>query len=113
MFSLSLRWAVLSAAAPAMLYFSASSALAQSRPEAPMVAAPLLQYRSAMADYRKFDDQPVAPWTQVNDTVGKIGGWRVYAKEAQKPTPEAADTKHTGEPARAMPGFPMSHGARP
>ena len=120
MLSLSLRWAVLSAAAPAVLYFSAASAQAQSRPEASINAAPALQYRSALADYRKFDDQPVAPWVQVNDTVGQIGGWRVYAKEAREPDPVATkkaipgtDTNNLGEPAKAMPAPSMSHGAKP
>lgn len=121
MLSLSLRWAALSAAAPAMLIFSAVSAQAQSKPEASTGnAAPALQYRSALADYRKFDDQAVAPWTEINDTVGKIGGWRVYAKEAREADPVTTnkampntDKNSMGEPAKAMPGSPMNHGAQP
>ena len=121
MLSLSLRWAVLSAATLAMPYLSAVSAQAQSRPEESIGnAAPALQYRSALADYRKFNDQAVAPWTEVNDTVGKIGGWRVYAKEAREPDPGAANKAIPGtgknnmsEPAKAMPGSSMNHGAKP
>jgi hypothetical protein len=121
MLSLSLRWAVLSAAAPAILYLSAASAQAQSNSEEPTGnAAPALQYRSALADYRKFNDQAVAPWTEVNDTVGKIGGWRVYAKEAREPDPAAADKaipstnkNNMSEPAKAMSGSSMKHGAKP
>ncbi len=86
-----------------------------------MNAAPALQYRSALADYRKFDDQAVAPWTEVNDTVGKIGGWRVYAKEAREPDPVATkktvpgtDTDNMSEPVKPMPGGShMNHGAKP
>lgn len=122
MLSLSLRWAVLSAAAPAILYLSSAvSAQAQTpAEESTGIAAPSLQYRSALADYRKFDDQPVTPWTQVNDTVGKIGGWRVYAKEAREPDPVAtkktmpgSDTDNMSEPAKAMPAPSMNHGAKP
>ena len=46
-----------------------------------------LQYHSVFARYRAFNDQPIASWPEVNDTVGKIGGWRVYAREAKRPAP--------------------------
>lgn len=121
MFSLSLRWTVLSAAATAIVCLSAASAQAQMpAKESAGIAAPALQYRSALANYRKFDDQPVSPWTQVNDTVGKIGGWRVYAKEAREPDPVATKktmpgsaTDQVSEPARTMPEPSMNHGAKP
>lgn len=50
-------------------------------------------YRSAFEGYRAFQDAEVAPWRESNDTVGRIGGWRAYAKEAQgsaAPTPAPA-----------------------
>lgn len=47
-----------------------------------------LPYRSVFSDYQKFSDEPVAPWQQTNATVEKIGGWRVYAKEARQPETE-------------------------
>jgi hypothetical protein len=51
----------------------------------PAAAGGALQapYRSAFSGYRGFADQPVAPWRESNDTVGRIGGWRTYAREAQ------------------------------
>lgn len=121
MLSLSLRWAVLSAAAPAMLCLTAVTAQAQSNSEESTGnAAPTLQYRSDLSNYRGFKDQAVAPWTEVNDTVGKIGGWRVYAKEARKPDPAATDTALPGtdknmmsEPVKGMSGSSMNHGAKP
>ena len=121
MLSFSLRWAVLSAAAPAMLYLTAVTAQAQSNSEESTGnAAPTLQYRSALSNYRGFNDQAVTPWTEVNDTVGKIGGWRVYAKEARKPDPAATDTALPGtdknmmsEPVKGMSGSSMNHGAKP
>lgn len=66
-----------------------------------------LPYRSAFEGYRPFDDQKVAPWKESNDTVGRIGGWRAYAKEAQEsqqgqppagPTKEAGPTKDRAQP---------------
>ena len=40
-------------------------------------------YRSALADYQPFNDAKLAPWKESNDTVGSVGGWRAYAREAQ------------------------------
>lgn len=39
------------------------------------------QAESASWVYRIFQDEPVADWRSLNDTVGRIGGWRVYARE--------------------------------
>lgn len=50
-------------------------------PMPPASAVPA--YRSAMEGYRPFADEKPAPWKESNDNVGRIGGWRVYAKEAQ------------------------------
>lgn len=63
-------------------------------------AAPTrLQYVSPLRTYKAYADQPVESWREANDRVGRIGGWRAYAKEAQSgeaakesaaPTPSAA-----------------------
>ena len=121
MLSFSLRWAVVAAALPIGLYFTAASAQAQSASgEAKPTPTPTLQYRSALEQYRGFKDQPVTSWAEVNDTVGKIGGWRVYAKEARQPDSAAANAVTTttdkdakGEPIKSMPGSPMNHGGKP
>ena len=47
--------------------------------------APLVQYRSAFSDYVPQSEQTIDSWRQANDTVGEIGGWRIYAKEARQP----------------------------
>ncbi|GAB3628105.1 hypothetical protein PTE30175_02515 [Pandoraea terrae] len=52
--------------------------------------APVLVYSSAFASYKGYADQPVTPWREANDTVGRIGGWRSYAKEAAQETSPAA-----------------------
>ncbi len=51
---------------------------------------PSVRYESSFAQFRRpGDEQPVA-WREANDTVARIGGWRVYAREAQQPDPGAA-----------------------
>ena len=40
-------------------------------------------FRSAFEAYRTHADPPAIGWRQANDTVGRIGGWRAYAREAQ------------------------------
>ncbi|TFZ05002.1 hypothetical protein [Ramlibacter rhizophilus] len=52
------------------------------------VPAPLPGH-SPLQDYQRFQDAPVRPWKESNDTVGRIGGWRAYAREAQAPEPAA------------------------
>lgn len=43
---------------------------------------PALVHDSALLRYRRHDDHPLLPWKEANDTVGRIGGWRAYAREA-------------------------------
>ncbi len=38
---------------------------------------------SAFSTYRPFADAPPTDWRGANDQVGRIGGWRAYAKEAR------------------------------
>ncbi|MBP0625093.1 hypothetical protein [Cupriavidus consociatus] len=49
-----------------------------------------LAYSSAFAAYKGYADQPVTSWREANDIVGRIGGWRTYAKEAVQETSPAA-----------------------
>lgn len=54
---------------------------------------PATQYKSPFKDYRPLGDDKRTPWKAANDEVGKIGGWRVYLREAQegnKAAPEVA-----------------------
>jgi len=54
------------------------------------------QYRSALESYQPYSENKMVPWKEANDTVGKIGGWRVYAKEAAEggtANPHAGDGK--------------------
>ena len=64
---------------------SAPAAPAASATWAASVAAEgaRLAYRSAFDGYRGFTDQPVESWRKANDDVGRIGGWKAYAREGQ------------------------------
>ncbi len=51
------------------------------------------QYRSALENYQPYGESKPVPWKEANDKVGKIGGWRVYAKEAAEGQAPASDGK--------------------
>ena len=73
----------------------------------------LAPYRSALEGYQPYSDEPIQSWRESNDTVGKIGGWRVYAREAQgAPAAPAASSKEpaagSSPPAAATPVAPVA-----
>ena len=48
-------------------------------------------YRSALEGYQPYTDEKTVNWKEANDTAGRIGGWRAYAKQAARPeTPDTA-----------------------
>jgi hypothetical protein len=68
-------------------------------------AVPSAVYRSAFGRYRLNSEAEVGAWRELNDNVGRVGGWRVYGREASpdaappgKPTgregPEAVSPAH-------------------
>ena len=73
----------------------AQSAPSKSDPLDAKAAVPQLIYRSSLADYRVFPDDKLGSWKEANENVGRIGGWRAYAREAQQaepdPTPGGAE----------------------
>lgn len=68
---------------------------------APALAPVELEYRSTFEGYQPFGDQEVAPWRESNDTVGRIGGWRAYAREAQGKPAETDTPAPASAPAGA------------
>ena len=58
----------------------------------PKASVPVLSYESSFSRSRLLTDEKPVSWREANDTVTRIGGWRVYAREAQQPdsTPNAA-----------------------
>ncbi len=53
----------------------------------------VLEYQSSFSTYQAYADQPIISWRNANDTVGKIGGWRSYAKEVQQPPSDVPQAK--------------------
>lgn len=65
-------------------------------------AVPTLAYESSFAGYRAFAEQEVTSWRETNDTAGRIGGWRAYAREARQPE-AAADGPAAGAAIKPAP----------
>lgn len=97
------------------LALAAGSAQAQApaakpRPDPldPQASVPALRYTSSLKpEGRSADDKPL-PWREANDTAARIGGWRVYAREAQQPDPKTAPLPvmpagHPGHPGQQRP----------
>ena len=68
---------------------------AHAQPAAPPAAPPTpptpqpLAFQSALQGYQPYTDDKIGNWKAANDTTARIGGWRVYAKEANAPAPAA------------------------
>ena len=85
-----------------VLFLGAAFAQAPADTAAPK-SSPLttLQYSSPIGAYQGYADQPVQSWREANDRVGRIGGWRAYAKEIKTgdPAPDKgapASDPHSG-----------------
>ena len=72
-------------------------------------AAPQSVYRSAFEGYRSFADEPVRSWRDTNDTVGRIGGWRAYAREARSGDARPAAGTNASPAASASGAHPNHH----
>jgi len=93
---------------PLGVLFVSSAALAQSKSEADARAADAasnLKYESAIKDYRSYSGQSIQPWRDSNDNVGRIGGWREYAKEGRA----SATGKPAGDGKTPTPAKTDSH----
>ena len=93
-----------------------SPSLATRDPLDPKASVPQVVYRSAFNGYRSGIEEKVGSWKDLNDTVSHIGGWRVYAKEAQAPeagpapvSPATSGATVPSGPASA-PSAPAGHG---
>ena len=111
--------ALLAVAAPIWWASHANSqAMAPAKPAAPVkpsrldpadAAAPVpaATYRSAFSDFRPIGEYKVGDWRAANDEVGRIGGWKEYAREAQTPEPSTAPPS-TGMPHMQPPAAPAA-----
>ena len=100
--------AIFIAAAASALTATAANAQMRADPADPSARVPDATYRSPFADYRLLGDEAVGNWRAANDEVGRIGGWREYAREVQDigSKPGATPSK----PAQNAPA-PGGHGA--
>ena len=80
-----------------LVLISALPGLSAAQSPAPATPAPAPQaspppaFRSAMDGYKPYTEEATVNWKEANDAAARIGGWRVYAKEArQAQAPEAA-----------------------
>ena len=82
-------------------------------------ATPPTMYLSPFADYRPLGEDKNTAWRDANDTVGKIGGWRAYAREAAEATKtrESVTTRKAPDTeagkAKPAPGAPENRPALP
>ena len=111
--------ALLAASLLATLTAQAQPAATSARPD-PLDAkasVPTLSYESSFSQYRRLGDEKPVSWRDANDTVTRIGGWRVYAREAQQPDPapaaKPADAAPATKPVDAAPAAKPSDSAKP
>lgn len=79
--------------------------IAAAQTAAPSAAAPTTQsapakYRSVLDGYKSYTEEKTANWIEANNNTGRIGGWRVYAKEARQP--QASDQIENSTPSAAQ-----------
>lgn len=82
---------------------TASSAAVRSDPLDAKASVPLLRHESSFAQYRRLSDEKLISWREANDTVARIGGWRVYAREAQRAEPVSPRAPTASAPATSTP----------
>jgi len=108
-------WTLSLAAAAPLAWAQSAPALAKPDPQDAKASVPQTIYRSSLADYRLLSDEEVGSWKEANDQVGRIGGWRAYAKEAQEPEPAAdsmqpdAEKPVPADGAKPVQGRPGGH----
>jgi hypothetical protein len=81
---------------------------AQPLPEAAVAAPPA--YRSAFEGYRPYVEEPLAPWREVNDTVGRVGGHVGVLRADESGAPPQPATSGMGTaPAAKEPSHDAHH----
>jgi hypothetical protein len=91
---------------PLIVSLLGGTAVAQTASESITPLPTQLQYTSPLGAYQAYTDEPVQSWREANDRVGRIGGWRTYAREAntneaRKAEPAAAP--HAGQNGKDKP----------
>ncbi len=79
---------------PVALFLPSAALQAQPAHRDPLDArapVPAVVYRSSLAAAKPIS--AAVSWREANEQTARIGGWRVYAREAQQPVPAAAGAK--------------------
>lgn len=58
------------------------AAVANTDPLNAQAQVPALRHRPALGSYQRWRDQEAGSWREANERVARIGGWRVYTREA-------------------------------
>ena len=74
------------------------------------VNVPPVIYVSPLKQYQPLGDEQVTSWKAANELVEKIGGWQIYAKEAQEPAPAADQSARPVPPSAPRPKPPTQGG---
>ncbi len=100
----------------AMLYcvcaaFWLSPAMAQQRananPADPRAEVPTTRYQSAFTGYQSFRDEKPAPWREVNDEAGRVGGHLgIFGGGARTSHGATKPVTNTSAPAAVAPQLP-------
>ena len=69
----------------ATAFVIAGVAHAQPKPDDPRAAAPAPARASAFEGYRPYRDEALAPWRELNDEVGRVGGHTGVVRAERKP----------------------------
>ena len=89
---------------------TAAAAQPAAGPADAKASVPPTAYESPFAGYRSHADAKVGPWRGVNEEVGRIGGWKAYAREAY----EASQAAQSGGKPQPVAPLPSGHpGAKP
>jgi hypothetical protein len=76
-------------------------------------SVPALSYESSFSQTRRPGDEKPVSWRDANDTVTRIGGWRVYARQAQQQDPAPAAKPADATPAAQPRDSSMTPPAKP
>jgi len=85
------------AAAAALALAAPAGAQPRPRPDDPAVKTPPAAQTSAFEGYRRFRDEEMVPWREINDEVGRLGGHMGHVKDDAQPT--APQQPQSGPPA--------------
>lgn len=108
-----MKFIIKAVAASAICCTSVGTVIAAPDPTAADSPAPPAQYKSPFKDYRPLGEDKRIPWRAANDEVGRIGGWRVYLREAQEGNKAAPEAAPAAVPAPSIPKVPPGNSMAP